>query len=82
MAENLDVLNAAVSLLIRVVLLAARFFGRLRLRTRAGNRAAKMAALMVNETAQVITSKFLFIKPLKPPPEQKSQLQRKYDSIK
>ena len=70
MAENLDVLNAAVSLLIRVVLLAARFFGRLRLRTRPGNRAAKMAALMVNETAQVITSKFLFIKPFKPPPEQ------------
>ena len=33
MAENLDVLNTAVSLLIRAMLLAARFYGWLRLRT-------------------------------------------------
>jgi hypothetical protein len=30
MAENLDTLNTAVSLLIRAVLLAARFSGRVR----------------------------------------------------
>jgi hypothetical protein len=33
MAENLDVLNAAVSLLIQAVLLAARFSGRVRRRS-------------------------------------------------
>jgi len=33
MAENLDVLNAAVSLLVRAVLLAARFSGRVRRRS-------------------------------------------------
>ena len=33
MAENLDALNAAVSLLIRAVLLAARFSGRVRRRS-------------------------------------------------
>ena len=33
MAENLDVLNAAVSLLIRAALLAARFSGRVRRRS-------------------------------------------------
>jgi hypothetical protein len=33
MAENLDVLNTAVSLLIRAVLLAARFSGRVRRRS-------------------------------------------------
>ena len=32
MAENLDILNAAVSLLIRAALLAARFSGRMRQR--------------------------------------------------
>lgn len=33
MAENLDVLNTAVSLLIRAVLLAGRFLGRVRSRS-------------------------------------------------
>jgi hypothetical protein len=33
MAENLDILNAAVSLLIRAALLAARFSGRVRKRS-------------------------------------------------
>lgn len=33
MAENIDVLNAAVSLLIRAALLAARFSGRVRRRS-------------------------------------------------
>jgi hypothetical protein len=33
MAENLDILNTAVSLLVRAVLLAARFLGRVRRRS-------------------------------------------------
>lgn len=53
MAENLDVLNTAVSLLIRAVLLAARFSGRVRTRS-----LKRLAARDVDTTAREI----LFLK--------------------
>jgi len=53
MAENLDVLNTAVSLLIRAVLLAARFSGRARRRS-----LERLAAREVDTNAKEI----LFLK--------------------
>ena len=50
MAENLDILNAAVSLLIRAALLAARFSGRVRRRS-----LKRLAAMDVDAKAKEIT---------------------------